>query len=90
LEKKVTRVEDFDVFNVFPGLAVCVEKHTRRFGPDFRWLRVQLLRCSESVPANMTEGFYAQYRTEECIPELRGARAQIRRIKLQFCQSSNP
>lgn len=52
------------VFERFYELAVEIEKATRGCGPDFRWLRVQLLRSSESVCANMTEGFYSQYSTE--------------------------
>ncbi len=30
----------------------------------FKWLRGQMLRASESVCANMIEGFYSQYSTE--------------------------
>jgi len=45
-------------------LALKVEQCTREFPNDFRWLRGQLLRSSESVPANLTEGFYSQYSTE--------------------------
>ena len=52
------------MYQEFFALAVEVEKTTRGCGPDFRWLRVQSLKSSESVCANMTEGFYAQYSTE--------------------------
>ena len=52
------------VYQLFWQLALEVEAATRCFGPDFRWLRVQCLRSSESVCANMTEGFYSQYSTE--------------------------
>ncbi|MCK4640133.1 MAG: four helix bundle protein [Candidatus Marinimicrobia bacterium] len=45
-------------------MALEVEKISRDYGYDFRWLRIQLLRASESVCANMTEGFYSQYSTE--------------------------
>ena len=52
------------VYQAFRELAIDVEKATRSFGPDFRWLRIQCLRSSESVCANMAEGFYSQYTTE--------------------------
>lgn len=52
------------VFQLFHQLAIEVDGITRAFGPDFRWLRVQSLRSSESVCANITEGFYSQYSTE--------------------------
>ena len=61
---KIERVEDMPVFQLFYKLALDVEIATRHYGPDFHWLRIQILRSSESVPANMTEGFYAQYSTE--------------------------
>lgn len=62
--EKIDRVEDMPVYQLFYKLALEVEKVTRDYGPDFRWLRIQTLRASESVCANMTEGFYAQYSTE--------------------------
>jgi len=58
----IERVEDMPVYRLFFTLAQEVELTTRGVGPDFRWLRVQVLRSSESVCANMTEGFYAQER----------------------------
>ena len=61
---KIKRVEDMPVYQAFYGLALEIEKSTRNYAPDFRWLRNQTLRSSESVCANMTEGFYAQYSTE--------------------------
>jgi four helix bundle protein len=61
---QVTRVEDMPVYGSMYNLALQVEKVTRAFPHDFKWLRNQVLRSSESVPANMTEGFYAQYSTE--------------------------
>jgi four helix bundle protein len=61
---KIERVEQMPVYQLCFRLALEVEKMTRNFGPDFRWLRIQSLRSSESVCANMTEGFYAQYSTE--------------------------
>lgn len=60
----VERVEDMPVYRQFYDLALKVEKACRLFGPDFRWLRGQALRSSQSVCANMTEGFYSQYSTE--------------------------
>jgi four helix bundle protein len=60
----IERVEDMAVYQLFFALAREVEQATRNLGPDFRWLRVQVLRSSESVCANLTEGFYAQYSTE--------------------------
>ena len=60
----IRRVEDMPVYQVLFALAVRSEKVTRNFGPDFRWLREQMLRSSESACANMTEGFYSQYTTE--------------------------
>ena len=61
---KIARVEEMPVFQRFYELAVEIEKATRGFEPDFRWLRVQVLRSSESVCASMTEGFWSQYSTE--------------------------
>lgn len=63
-DSKIERVEDMSVFRDFFDLALDVEKLTRRCDPEFRWLRNQALRSSESVCANMTEGFYSQYSTE--------------------------
>jgi four helix bundle protein len=60
----IERVEQMPVYQLFFELAVEVERVTQDFGPDFRWLRVQVLKSSESVCANMSEGFYAQYSTE--------------------------
>ena len=57
------RVEDMPVFQLFYSLALDVEKTSRGYPRDFGWLRGQKLRSSESVCANMTEGFYAQYST---------------------------
>jgi four helix bundle protein len=62
--RKIEKVEEMPVFQRFHELAVEIEKATRGFRTDFRWLRVQVLRSSESVCANMTEGFYSQYSTE--------------------------
>jgi four helix bundle protein len=62
--EKITRVDQMPVYQLFRQLARDVEAMTRGYGPEFRWLRVQCLRSSESVCANMTEGFYSQYSTE--------------------------
>jgi len=61
---KINRVEEMPVYQMFYELALEVEGITRDYGSDFHWLRIQLLKASESVCANMTEGFYAQYSTE--------------------------
>lgn len=61
---KIERVEDMPVFQAFFALALDIEKYSRAFGNDFKWLRSQMLRSSESVCANMAEGFYSQYSTE--------------------------
>ena len=62
--EKIHQVEQMPVFKLFYELALSVQQATRNAGPDFRWLRAQCLRSSESVCANMTEGFYSQYSTE--------------------------
>ena len=62
--KRVVEVADMPVYQLFYQLALDVEKHSRNFGADFRWLRNQMLRASESACANMTESFYTQYSTE--------------------------
>jgi len=58
------QVTEMPVDQLFRQLAIEVEDITRSLGHEFRWLRVQSLRSSESVLANMTEGFYSQYSTE--------------------------
>jgi four helix bundle protein len=63
-KEKIRSVEQMAVYQARLELALEVEKATRDCGPDFRWLRVQVLRSSESVCANMAEGFYSQYSTE--------------------------
>ncbi|MBU4210976.1 MAG: four helix bundle protein [Kiritimatiellae bacterium] len=65
MEKKhIENVEDMPVYRLFYELALKIETMSRPFRSDFKWLRSQLLRASESVCANMTEGFYSQYSTE--------------------------
>jgi four helix bundle protein len=61
---KIENVEDMPVYRLFFDLAVEVERETRAFNPDFRWLRIQMLKSSESSFANLSEGFYSQYSTE--------------------------
>ena len=61
---RIRQVEDMPVYQRFYRLAVRVADSTRDYPSDYRWLRNQSLRSSESVPANMTEGFYSQYSTE--------------------------
>lgn len=62
--KPIKNIEDMPVFQSFYELALKIETLSRPFRSDFKWLRSQLLRASESVCANMTEGFYSQYSTE--------------------------
>jgi four helix bundle protein len=62
--ERIENVEQMPVYQAFLMLALEVERVMRNCGPDFRWLRVQMLRSSESVCANMAEGFYSQYSTE--------------------------
>ena len=62
--KKIEQVEDLGVYQAVFDLACEVERATRKYGIDFRWLRAQVLRSSESVCANLAEGFYSQYSTE--------------------------
>jgi four helix bundle protein len=60
----VTRVEDMPVYQRFYALAIRIVECTRDYPSDFKWLRIQVLKSSESVVANMAEGFYSQYSTE--------------------------
>ena len=62
--KKIDVVEEMPVFQDLFRLAVDAERITKRYHADFRWLRSQTLRASESACANLTEGFYTQYSTE--------------------------
>ena len=83
-QTRIRDVEQIPVFQLFFRLALDVEKVTRNAGPDFRWLRIQCLRSSEAVCANMAEGFYSQYSTEyvqslyRCRREARETIAHIR------------
>jgi four helix bundle protein len=63
-KRKIERVEDMPVFQACFALALSIEKDSRVCAVDFKWLRGQMLRSSQSVCANMTEGFYSQYSTE--------------------------
>jgi len=60
----ITRVEDMPVYVRLYELAIRIARLTRDIPKDFTWLRIQSLRSSESVIANMAEGFYSQYSTE--------------------------
>jgi four helix bundle protein len=62
--EKITHVEQTPVYQLFFAMAIELERVTRGIPTDFRWLRNQFLRSSESVCANMAEGFYSQYSTE--------------------------
>jgi len=61
---KIRHVEEMPVYQSFMDLAVKIETATRDIRSDFKWLRIQVLRSSESVCANLAEGFYSQYSTE--------------------------
>src|SRR5438132_14381871 len=63
-KSKITNVEDMPVDQAFFGLGLEVERITIDCKSEFRWLRGQALRSSESVCANMAEGFFSQYSTE--------------------------
>lgn len=63
-KKKIEQVEDLEVYRAFFALAIDIQIATKTWSSDFRWLRSQMLRSSESVCANLTEGFYSQYSTE--------------------------
>ena len=62
--RQVKRPEDMPVFEALYHLALDVERLTRSFGRVFQWLRSQVNRAAEATPANIAEGFYAQYSTE--------------------------
>jgi len=82
--ERIRNIGQMPVYQVFSKLALDVEIMTRSFGPDFRWLRVQCLRCSESVCANMTEGFYSQYSTEY-LQALYRCRREARETMAHIC-----
>jgi four helix bundle protein len=63
MEKRIIeRVEDMPVFQACFALSLSMGKDSRAFAVDFKWLRGHMLRSSEAVCANMTEG--SQYSTE--------------------------
>jgi len=64
MTERIRDVEQMPVYQCFAELALRLEVDTRKYGPDFRWLRIQCLRSSESVCADMTKGFYSQYSAE--------------------------
>lgn len=87
---KITSVEEMPVYKVFLDLSVDIEKATKSFPKDFVWLRTQMLRSSESVCANMSEGFYAQYSTEY-LQSLHRCRREARETMthVRYAQSVN-
>ena len=62
------------VFGLSHERALRLEESSRHSLPEFRRLRVQVLRSSESVCANIAEGFYSQYSTEYLQSLCRGRR----------------
>lgn len=87
---KITSVEEMPVYKVFFDLSVDIEKATKNFLKDFVWLRIQMLRLSESVCANMSEGFYAQYSTEYLQSLYRSRReARETMTHVRYAQSVN-
>jgi four helix bundle protein len=66
-KRKIERVEKMPDFQACMALTLSIEKNSRAFAPDFKWLRSQMLRSSESVCANMTEGFYSADSSSQCI-----------------------
>jgi four helix bundle protein len=81
---KIENVEDMPVYRLFYKLALEVEKQTRHFSPDFRWLRIQALKSSESSCANTSEGFYSQYSTEY-LQSLYRVRREVRETVVHIC-----
>jgi four helix bundle protein len=63
-KKAIKDADEMSVWQSLFKLATEVERATRKYGVEFRWLRIQSLRSSESVCANVTEGFYSQCSTE--------------------------
>ncbi len=49
--------QDLDVWQVSMDLAVAVPDIVSEFPRDFRWLTLQVMDSSESVPSNIAEGF---------------------------------
>ncbi|MBI5317158.1 MAG: four helix bundle protein [Nitrospirae bacterium] len=80
----IENVEDMPIYQSCFHLATEIEKISRAFDSDFRWLRGQVLRSSESVCANMTEGFYSQYSTEY-LQALYRCRREGRETKTHLC-----
>ncbi len=81
---KIEHVEDMPIYRTFFDLAVEIERVSRTFESDFRWLREQMLRSSESVCGNMAEGFYSQYSTEY-LQALYRCRREGREMKTHLC-----
>jgi len=49
--------EDLEVWQVSMDLAVRVPDHVLGLPREFRWLALQIMDSSESVPSNIAEGF---------------------------------
>lgn len=61
---QIRSVEDLDVFNLAYDLAVRIRHLTENWPRRFWWLADQVMRSSESVPANIAEGFESQHPKE--------------------------
>ncbi|MCX6376855.1 MAG: four helix bundle protein [Armatimonadetes bacterium] len=49
--------EELDVWQVSMAVAVDLADLVEKFSHSYRWLAQQIMRSSESVPSNITEGF---------------------------------
>ena len=63
-KRKIKDVDEMPVYRLLYDLALRIERESRGFPADFRWLRIQAMRSSESAFTDMREGFYSQYSTE--------------------------
>jgi four helix bundle protein len=61
---RVRSVSDLDVFNIAYAQAVRVMHLTESWPRRFGWLAAQMMRSSESVAANIAEGFESQHPKE--------------------------
>ena len=61
---QIRSVEDLDVFNLAYDLAVRIMRLTDNWPRRFWWLADQIMRSSESVAANIAEGFESQHPKE--------------------------
>ncbi|MDA2932713.1 four helix bundle protein [Acidobacteria bacterium AH-259-D05] len=60
----VRSIEDLEVYKLAYQLAVRILHLTEKWPSRFGWLANQIMRSSESVPANIAEGFESQYPKE--------------------------